>query len=156
MPSPAMEQFDRRLRSSTQALVHRSSARADHTGLLHPSEIPYPRSIVASSATNSVVRTEPVPLQLGVLGPRTAEPDHPGSAPKSIGLATANPLQESAPTPRAPALSDRGNGTGSAPLRKPPADNLVKSGRTTTLCEAGQDSRRRLLRNLLSFPEREQ
>ena len=155
MPSPATERLERLLRSSTRASVHRSSARANHIGRPHPSGIPFSRSTPVPFAMISVARTGPTPGQQGVSGPRIAAPDDPGFAPMLFGSANSNRLRGSAPTPRALATSGRGVEPGPALLRKTPADNLVKSGRATTPCEAHQDSHRRPQRIHRRFPQRE-
>jgi hypothetical protein len=155
MRAPALERFDKLVHSNTPASVHHSSVRAPHKERLHPNGIPCSRSSPPAAGPISASLPGRVPLQQGDWGPKIVSLDGQESEPTYSRLAFASPSQESVPIPPARAPSGRDSAQEVVPLRKTPADKLVKSETAATPFAAHPSWHRRQQRTRSGFQKKE-
>src|SRR5216684_1038319 len=132
MLSPAPAQFERLVRSKTSELVRPSSASGAHRGWPHPNGTLSSHSSPAPTVPTSALRSESVLPWQDVSDPKTVVLGGRESARACSRLAASNRSQGSAPKQPVRAPFGPGTAQGVVPLRKTPADNLVKSGTVAT------------------------
>ena len=153
--APALERFDKLVRSSTLASSDHSSVRPPHRERLHPNGIPCPRNSPAAAGRISASRCERVLWPQDDSDPKIVSLDGQESEPTYSGLAFASPSQESVPKLPARTPSAQGSAQEVVPPRKTPADNLVKLETAATPFAAHPSCHRRQQRTRSGFQKKE-